>query len=322
VTVPLWIWIVTVAGFGALIALDVRHARRPHEVHVREALTWSLVYIGAAAAFGIGLAVVAGREPATAYFTGYLVEKSLSVDNLFVFAIVLTRFAVPARHQQRVLLIGVTGALVLRAGFIAVGAAMIERFTFTFVLFGGFLLWTAVHLIRAHGQQPDVVNSRGVRLLRRVMPVTDDYRHDTLFVRVRGRRTATPLLVVVVAILSVDIVFALDSIPAIFGITDSAYLVFTANAFALLGLRALYFLLVALLDRLVHLHYGLAVILGFIGVKLVLHYAHTVRPSVPEVPTPLALLTVLGVLAVTTVTSLRATRARAPVDPDDLRVRT
>jgi tellurite resistance protein TerC len=235
---------------------------------------------------------------------------------------VLTRFAVPARHQQRVLLIGVTGALVLRAGFIAVGAAMIERFTFTFVLFGGFLLWTAVHLIRAHGQQPDVVNSRGVRLLRRVMPVTDDYRHDTLFVRVRGRRTATPLLVVVVAILSVDIVFALDSIPAIFGITDSAYLVFTANAFALLGLRALYFLLVALLDRLVHLHYGLAVILGFIGVKLVLHYAHTVRPSVPEVPTPLALLTVLGVLAVTTVTSLRATRARAPVDPDDLRVRT
>jgi tellurite resistance protein TerC len=313
VTVPLWIWLLTLAGLGALIALDIRHARRPHEVGPREALTWSLVYVGAAVAFGVGLATFAGREPATAYFAGYLVEKSLSVDNLFVFAVVLSRFAVPARHQQRVLLIGVLGALVLRAVFIAVGAAMIERFAITFVLFGVFLLWTAVHLVRAHGQQPDVANSRGVRLLRRVLPVTEDYRHDTLFVRVAGRRAATPLLVVVVAILSVDLVFALDSIPAIFGITDSAYLVFTANAFALLGLRALYFLLVALLDRLVHLHYGLAVVLGFIGGKLVLHYAHTVNPSVPEVPTAVALLVVVGVLAVTTLTSLRASKP-APAD--------
>jgi tellurite resistance protein TerC len=300
----------TLAGLGGLIALDIRHARRPHEVHFREAVTWSLIYVGAAVLFGVALAVLGGPEPATAYFAGYLVEKSLSVDNLFVFAVVLTRFAVPARHQQRVLLIGVLGALVLRAVFIAVGAAMIERFAVTFVLFGLFLLWTAVHLLRAHGQQPEVGNNVGVRLLRRVMPVTDDYRHDTLFVRVAGRRAATPLLVVVVAILSIDVVFALDSIPAIFGITDSAYLVFTANAFALLGLRALYFLLVGLLDRLVHLHYGLAVILAFIGVKLVLHYAHTVNPSVPEVPTGLALLVVVGVLAITTLTSLRAARAR------------
>lgn len=236
-------------------------------------------------------------------------EKSLSVDNLFVFAVILTRFAVPARHQQRVLLIGVVGALVLRAAFIAAGAAIVHRFTVTFVVFGAFLLYTAIHLLQAHGQEPNVGDNRAVHLLRKVMPVTSGYQRDTLFTRVNGRRAATPLLVVVVAILSVDIVFALDSIPAIFGITDSAYLVFAANAFALLGLRALYFLLVGLLDRLVHLHYGLAAILGFIGVKLVLHYAHSVNTSIPEISTGLSLAVVAIVLAITTGTSLRATHA-------------
>jgi len=285
-------------------------------VHFREALTWSLIYVGTAVLFGAALAIFAGGEPATAYFAGYLVEKSLSVDNLFVFAVILAQFAVPARNQQRALLIGVIGALVLRAAFIAAGAAVVQQFAVTFVVFGAFLLYTAVHLVRAHGQTPDVANNRAVRLLRKVMPVTTGYDKDVMFTRVDGRRAATPLLVVVVAILSVDILFALDSIPAIFGITDSAYLVFTANAFALLGLRALYFLLVGLLDRLVHLHYGLALVLAFIGVKLVLHYAHTVNSAVPEISTVVSLLVVLAVLAVTTVTSLRASRGHEGPDAD------
>ena len=272
-TVPLWGWLATLAGVGMLVAVDIRQARRPHEVAFREASTWSLIYVGAAVLFGAALAVFAGGQLATAYFAGYPVEKSLSVDNLFVFAVILTQFAVPARHQQRVLLLGVLGALVLRAAFIAAGAAVVQRFT-----------------------------------------VTTDYRHGKLLTRVDGRRAATPLLVVVVAILSVDILFALDSIPAIFGIIDSAYLVFTANAFALLRLRALYFLLVGLLDRLVHLHYGLAVVLGFIGVKLVLHYAHSLNAAVPEISTVVSLLVVIGVLAAATVTSVRASRNARPIE--------
>jgi tellurite resistance protein TerC len=308
VAVPLWGWLATLGAIGSLVAVDVWQARRPHEVTFREALTWSLIYIGAAVLFGVALAVFAGGQPATAYFAGYLVEKSLSVDNLFVFAVILAQFAVPARQQQRALLIGVIGALALRAVFIAAGAAVVQRFTVTFVVFGVFLLYTAVHLVRAHGQTPDVGNNRAVRLLRKAMPVTTDYSQDGLLTRVNGRRAATPLLVVVIAILSADILFALDSIPAIFGITDSAYLVFTANAFALLGLRALYFLLVGLLERLVHLHYGLAAVLAFIGVKLVLHYGHTVNSRVPEISTAISLLVVLAVLTTTTITSLRASR--------------
>ena len=316
-SVPLWGWLASLTGIGALVAVDVWQARRPHEVSFRNALEWSLVYIGAAVVFGVMLAVFAGGGAATSFFTGYLVEKSLSVDNLFVFAVILAQFAVPARHQQRVLLIGVLGALMLRAVFIAAGAAAVQRFSVTFVVFGAFLLYTAVHLVRAHGATPDVANTLPVRALRTVMPVTTDYSSGRFLTVVGGRRAATPLLVVVVTILSVDILFALDSIPAIFGITDSAYLVFSANAFALLGLRALYFLLVGLLDRLVHLHYGLAIVLAFIGVKLVLHYAHTVSSVVPEIPTVVSLLVVLAVLAVTTITSLRATGSVARPETDE-----
>jgi len=316
-SVPLWGWFATLGGLGVLVGVDIRHARRPHEVGFREALIWSLVYIAAAVVFGAVLAVVAGGDNATAYFAGYLVEKSLSVDNLFVFAVILAQFGVPARHQQRVLLIGVVGALVLRAAFIAAGAAVIERFTVTFVLFGAFLLYTAVHLVRTHGQTPDVANTRAVRLLRKVMPVAPGYESDTFLTRIGGRRAATPLLVVIVAILSVDILFALDSIPAIFGITDSAYLVFAANAFALLGLRALYFLLVGLLARLVYLHYGLAIVLGFIGVKLILHYVHSRNSAVPEISTVVSLLVVIGVIGITTLISLRASPANPlPPAPD------
>ena len=311
-TVSLAGWFATILGLGALVALDVWHARQPREVRFREALTWSFFYIGAALVFGVVIGATAGSEAAVQFFAGYLVEKSLSVDNLFVFAVVLSQFAVPPRHQQRVLLIGVIGALVMRAAFIAVGAAAVQRFTVTFVVFGAFLIYTAVGLVRRHGQQPNVGDSRVVRLARRVMPVVEDAPDGVFLTRFGGRRAATPLLIAVVAILSVDIVFALDSIPAIFGITSSAYLVFTANAFALLGLRALYFLVVGLLDRLVHLHYGLAAVLAFIGVKLVLHYGHTVWSSVREISTGASLAVVLLILATTTVTSLLAGRRAHP----------
>jgi tellurite resistance protein TerC len=313
-TIPLWVWLATIVGIGALITVDIWHARRPHEVGFREALTWSVVYVAAAVLFGLGVLILGGPQMGTEYFAGYLVEKSLSVDNLFVFAVILGRFAVPARHQQRVLLIGVIGALVLRAVFIAVGAAAVDRFALTFVVFGAFLIYTAVKLARPEQGEPDVTRSRAVRLVRRFAPVTEDYVNGELLVRRNGRAMATPLLLVAVTILSVDLVFALDSIPAIFGITESAYLVFTVNAFALLGLRALYFLLVGLLERLVHLHYGLAVVLGFIGIKLILHYLHTVWPAVPEIPTMLSLAFIVVVLAVVTVTSLRATRTVGEVD--------
>jgi tellurite resistance protein TerC len=312
-TLPLWIWGATVAGIGTLVAIDIWQVRRPHEVGFREALGWSVAYIAAAVVFGLGLLVLVGPGPATEFFAGYLVEKSLSVDNLFVFAVVLAQFAVPARHQQRVLLIGVLGALALRAVFIAVGAAAVQRYAITFLFFGAFLVYTAVQLVRSYGRPPDIGASRGMRLLRRILPVTDRHADGRLFTRVGGRRMVTPLFLAVAAILAIDIVFALDSIPAIFGITDNAYLVFTTNAFALLGLRPLYLLLVGLLDRLVHLHYGLAVILGFIGVKLTLHYLHTLWPGVPEIPTMLSLTAIIGILAIVTVTSLARTK-RTPAE--------
>lgn len=308
-SVSLWVWTATIAGLMVLVAVDIWHARRPHHVGFREATTWSAIYIVASILFGVGVLIFAGAEPGTEFFAGWLIEKSLSVDNLFVFAVILSTFGVPDKHQQKVLLIGILGALVMRAIFIAVGAAAIQRFAVTFVVFGAFLIYTAVKLARSHGEQPDVGNSRAVRMLRRFLPVTDEFpENSALTVRKNGKRLATPLLVVVVTILSVDLVFALDSIPAVFGVTESAYIVFTANAFALLGLRALYFLLIGLLDRLVHLHYGLAIVLAFIGVKLILHYAHTVWHSVPDIPTSVSLAVVVTVLAVTTFTSLRATR--------------
>ncbi len=316
---PVWVWVLTVAGILVLVAVDVWHARTPHEVSFREATGWSVVYIAAAVAFGVLLLVTAGGDVGSQYFAGWLIEKSLSVDNLFVFAVILSQFAVPARHQQKVLLLGVLGALVLRVVFIALGAAAIERFAITFVFFGAFLIYTAVKLATSHNEEPDVSGNRALRLMRRFVPVTEDYDDSGhLLTRVNGRRAATPILAVTVVILSVDIVFALDSIPAIFGITDSAYLVITANAFALLGLRALYFLLVGLLDRLVYLSYGLALVLGFIGVKLILHYLHSdVSTAIPEISTGVSLVVVIGVLTITTVLSLRRSRANAGSAPSN-----
>ncbi|RZT86820.1 tellurite resistance protein TerC [Pseudonocardia sediminis] len=319
-TVPFWVWAATVGGIVVLVAIDIWHARSPHEVSFKEATLWSVIYIVVAVVFGIGLTIFGGTQSGTEYFAGYLVEKSLSVDNLFIFAVILGQFAVPKRHQQKVLLWGVIGALVMRAIFIAIGAAVIAAFAFVFVIFGLFLIYTAVQLLRTHGEEPkDMHDNRVVKLVKRVVTVHEEDNHagdkhdGQLTRKVNGKFGVTPLFITVMVILSVDLVFALDSIPAIFGITQNAYIVFTANAFALLGLRALYFLLVGLLDRLVHLSYGLAFILAFIGVKLILLFFHEEFPeTVPEVPTWLSLVVIVATLTVVTITSLRATRGKMP----------
>jgi tellurite resistance protein TerC len=270
----------------------------------REAIGWSLFYIAVAVAFGLVFAGFAGGELGTQYFAGYIVEKSLSVDNLFVFVVIMNTFAVPARHQHKALTFGIILALVMRAMFIALGAALLRLFSFMFLVFGLLLVVTAVQLFRHRDEDPDIKDNVLVRLTRRVLPVADDYAGGRLVTRLDGRRVVTPLFVVLVAIGSTDLLFALDSIPAVFGVTEEPYIVFVANAFALLGLRALYFLVKGLLDRLVYLSTGLALVLGFIGVKLVLHYGHTVDHRVPEIQTGTSLAVIVVVLVVTTVASL------------------
>jgi tellurite resistance protein TerC len=309
--VPIWGWAATIAAILALIVLDfVTVSRHPHEVKLREAAVWSAVYIGIALAFGGLVWAVWGSGPGVEYLAGWLLEKSLSVDNLFVFVIIMSTFAVPVAYQHRVLLFGVSAALVMRAVFIAVGAAAVQRFSVTFLLFGGLLIWTAVQLYRHRGEEPDVENNKVLKWARRRLPATEHYDDARLFTKENGRRLVTPLFFVFLAIGTTDLLFALDSIPAVFGVTQEPYLVFTANAFALLGLRALYFLLHGLLDKLVHLSIGLAVILGFIGVKLILTFLHELNPAIPHVPTPVSLGVIVGVLAVTTVTSLVAARRK------------
>src|SRR4051794_31385909 len=315
------LWAATLGLVVLLIGIDFLLTRRPHEVSFREAAGWSGFYIALPLAFGGYLWSQYGSVTATAYLTGYVVEKSLSVDNLFVFMLLLSAFAVPRALQQRVLLFGIVGALVLRGVFIAVGAAALHLLDFTFVIFGAILLVTAVKVLRdarsGHNADVDISGMRSVRLIRRFFSVTDEYRGTHFSVVQNGRRALTPLAVVVFAVLATDVIFAIDSVPAVFGITDDAYLVFATNAFALLGLRALYFLLAGALASLEHLPYGLALILGVIGVKLVLHWAHGVWPSVPTIPTLAGLAVIVAVLATVTVTSLRATRDRPSRGPEE-----
>ncbi len=312
------LWAITIAGVLALVALDFVLTRRPHEVSMREAVGWSAFYIALPLAFGGWIWSRFGSTTGVEYLTGYLVEKSLSVDNLFVFMLLLSAFAVPKEYQQRVLLFGIVGALVLRGIFIAAGAAVLANLSWAFLLFGAILLLTAVKILRDQmsgaSHDVDVSSMRSVRLIRRFMPVTDDYRGTRMSVREGGRRALTPLAVVVTAVFATDVVFAVDSVPAVYGITGDPYLVFATNAFALLGLRALYFVLQGALSKLVHLGYGLAAILGFIGVKLVLHWAHGVWAGVPEIPTLASLGVIIVVLLITTLTSLRATRGDAVTD--------
>lgn len=327
--VPVWVWTVTVGIILAMLAVDyVGHVRTPHAPTLKESTWWSVAYVAVALVFG--LIVLAGWGPTYGgeYFAGYITEKSLSVDNLFVFVLIMTSFRVPREHQQRVLLIGITIALVLRTIFIFAGAALIANFAWVFYVFGAFLIWTAIAQARAGTDHDEEFSENGVlRLTRRIFPTTDDYVEHRMTTKIDGKRYITPMLIVMIAIGSADLLFAVDSIPAIFGLTQETYLVFAANAFSLLGLRQLYFLVDGLLDRLVYLNYGLAAILGFIGLKLVIHALHTNDVPfinggehvevIPEIPTSLSLSFIVVVLAITTVASLVKSRhdARVAVGP-------
>ncbi|WP_432824679.1 TerC/Alx family metal homeostasis membrane protein [Dactylosporangium sp. CA-092794] len=306
------LWLVSVAVLLGLLALDFVLTRRPHDVGMREAVGWSAFYLALPAAFAVYVWLAHGGQAGIEFVTGYVVEKSLSVDNLFVFMLLLTAFAVPGPLVQRVLLYGIAGALVLRALFIAAGAALLAAGSWAFLLFGAVLVVTAAKVLRDalrhEEERAGPGEPRATRLLRRLMPVTDDYAGARLTVRRAGRRALTPMALVVAAVFLTDVVFAVDSVPAVYGVTSDPYLVFATNAFALLGLRALYFVLRNALRRLRHLNHGLAVILAFIGAKLVLHWAHTVWPGVPDVPTAASLAVIVLTLAVVTVTSLRRPR--------------
>ncbi|MGY1744879.1 TerC family protein [Blastococcus sp. SYSU D00695] len=329
--VPTWVWALTIAGIVAMLAFDfVGHVRTPHAPSLREAALWSAAYVGIAVVFGLGVWWFSGAQYGGEYFAGYITEKSLSVDNLFVFVLIMASFGVPRELQQKVLLFGITFALVLRTVFILVGAAAIENFSWVFYLFGAILIYTAYVQARSGGHSGDdhYEENSVLRLVRRVVPTTEEYHSDRLVTKVDGKRFITPLMIALIAIGSADVLFAVDSIPAIFGLTQETFLVFTANAFSLLGLRQLFFLIDGLLDRLVYLAYGLAVILGFIGAKLVIHALHTNElpfinggehvTAIPEVPTWLSLTVILVTLLVTTVASLardrrtRAAEAGAP----------
>jgi tellurite resistance protein TerC len=303
--VSLLTWALVVGAILALIIVDLLTiSRKPHDVMFKEAATWSIFYIGIAIAFGVWVWQTAGSQFGTEYFAAYLVEKSLSVDNLFVFIIILAQFAVPSIYHQRVLMFGVILALVLRAIFIAVGAAALAAFSFTFVIFGAILIWTGVGLFKHWDESPSPEDNKLVKLVRKRIAMTDEYDGSKIFTRVNGKRIATPMFLVMIAIASTDLLFALDSIPATFGVTQEPFLVFAANAFALLGLRALYFLLKGLLDKLVYLSLGLSIILMFIGVKLVMTYVHEVWAEVPKIPTLVSLAVIAIILTVSTVASL------------------
>jgi tellurite resistance protein TerC len=308
---PLWVWIATVLAFLAVYTGEFIYAKRhPHVVQFREAAKWVAVYISAAILFGIGMWRIKGQDAGFEFFAGWITEYSLSVDNLFVFVIILSAFAVPAIYQQEVLQVGIIGALVLRFLFIIVGAAAIARFSWVFFIFGAFLLYTAYKLATNHGTESDNPSQNTVlKLAEKYLPVTPKYHEGLFMVKIDGKKYFTPLFIVMIAIFTTDILFALDSIPAIFGLTDDAYIVFTANAFALMGLRQMYFMLDGLLDRLIYLSYGLSVILGFIGMKLIFHAAHENGfESAPEISTPFSLAVIVGVLALTIFASLRQTK--------------
>ena len=307
--VTLLTWAIVVGAILALIIIDLLTiSKKPHDVLFKEATIWSVFYIGIAIAFGVWVWQTAGSQYGTEYFAAYLVEKSLSVDNLFVFIIILAQFKVPSIYHQRVLMFGVILALVLRAIFIAVGAAALAAFSFTFVIFGAILIWTGVGLFKHWDEDPTPEDNFLVKLIRRRVPMTDEFHGSKAFIKIDGKRIATPMFTVLIAIASTDLLFALDSIPATFGVTQEPFLVFAANAFALLGLRALYFLLKGLLDRLIYLSLGLSIILMFIGVKLILLFLHETWVQVPKVPTLTSLAVIGSILLISTIASLIKSR--------------
>ena len=314
-----WVWAVTALFVVGLIFFDFfAHVRTPHAPSFQESARWSIFYIALALVFGVVVGMVWGWGPGTEYFAGYITEKSLSVDNLFVFLIIMTSFRVPREDQQKVLLFGIVFSLVARTGLILLGATLIEAFAWVFYVFGAILVVTAVQLLRSK-DHASVGDNVAVRLARRFLNTSDAYDGDRITTRVDGRRVFTPMMLVMVSIAGTDVLFAFDSVPAIYGLTEDVYIVFTATAFSLLGLRQLFFLIDGLLDRLIHLSLGLAAILGFIGVKLLLHALHENdlpfvnggRPfAVPEISTPVSLAVIVGILVVTVVASLATPAGR------------
>ncbi|WBQ06310.1 TerC family protein [Kribbella sp. CA-293567] len=319
-TVSPLVWILTIIGILALLAFDYFfHVRSAHVPTLREAAAWSSVYVGIALLFGLGTLVLGGGDLGSEYFAGYITEKALSVDNLFVFLIIMTSFRVPRENQQKVLLVGIVISLIARAGFIFLGSALLNTFAWVFYLFGLALLITAGNMLKPSTEESHSAQNVIVRLARRIFPATEDYDGDKLITHQNGHRMMTPMLLVMVAIGGTDLMFALDSIPAIFGLTQNVFVVFTATAFSLLGLRQLYFLLDGLLDRLIYLSFGLATILAFIGAKLILHALHEnnlpfvnngQHVEVAEISTGLSLVVILVVLVVTVLASLFSTRGR------------
>lgn len=310
-SVPLWGWGVVLAAIVVMLAVDLFAHRRAHVVGVREAAAWSAVWVTLGLGFGIVVWVLYGAQAGGEYFAGYLIEKSLAVDNVFVFALIFTAFAVPREYQHRVLFFGVLGALVFRAVFIAGGAALLDRFHWVLYVFGAFLVLTGWRMFRHRHDQPvDPARNLVLRLVRRIVPMTDEYHGQRLWVRRAGRWVATPLFAVLVLVETTDIVFAVDSIPAIFAVTQEPFLVFTSNAFAILGLRALYFLLADLIDRFIYLKAGLAAILVFVGAKMLLLDLY-------KIPIAVSLGVIAACLTVAVTASLRATRDRHPAHRRD-----
>jgi tellurite resistance protein TerC len=326
--VPEWVWWVTLAVTVAIFVVDIAIVgRRPHEPSRREVTVALSIYVGMAVLFGIGVWVTSGSQYGTEFFAGWLTEYSLSVDNLFIFIIIMAKLGVPRNYQQEALLIGIVLALIFRGIFIAVGAAAINQFSFVFYVFGAFLVFTGYKLAKQGPEDEDEYKeNKLVTYVRTVLPHTDEYQGGKLWIRENGKWLFTPMFAVAVALGTTDLLFALDSIPAIFGLTREPYLVLTANVFALMGLRQLYFLLGGLLERLVYLSYGLAFLLGFIGVKLILHAMHENElPFInggehiewaPEIPIWVSLGVIVLTLAVTAVLSLRASGSLSASERD------
>jgi tellurite resistance protein TerC len=317
------VWESTVVLIVALLLFDYFfHIRKAHIPTLKEAATWSAVYIGIALLFGAAVFIVGGTDMGTEYFAGYVTEKALSIDNVFVFLLIMSAFKVPRADQQKALLFGIVFSLIARTGFIFLGAALIESFSWVFYLFGLILVMAAGRTFipqdkRRAGRHEESV---AVRMARALVPTTSFYDGDKLFTVHEGKRQVTPMVLVIVALAATDIMFALDSIPAIFGLTQNVFVVFSATAFSLLGLRQLYFLIDALLERLLYLSYGLAAILGFIGTKLILHALHEnslpfINEGAPvkvvEISTRLSLIVIIAILAVTVLVSLLSPKGKA-----------
>ncbi|MFI1279242.1 TerC family protein [Streptomyces sp. NPDC020858] len=303
--VPYWLWIVFAATVLLSLAIDLLAHREAHVIGFREAAAWSGVWVGLALIFGGVIFTVVSTQAGVEYMTAWLLEKSLSVDNLFVFALIFGYFKVPRAYQHRVLFLGVLGALVFRGLFLAAGVAVVSRFTAVLYVFAAILFYSTYKILREEDDSFDPGRSIAVRLLRKIMPVRDEYAGTKFFVKEAGKRVATPLLAVVAAIEAADLVFAVDSVPAVLAVSSDAFIVYSSNAFAILGLRALYFMLAGMLERFHYLGKGLALILAFIGVKLVLQASHKlINPAIPEIPSPVSLAVIVVVLTVSVALSL------------------